>query len=290
MSELGVFAVDRGIFEHPLFADEKPYSRFQAWLWLLKEAAWKPRAYNIKGTSVLLQRGQLVHSVRYLATAWGWSKSTVERFLGRLKTETMIGTDSGTGFLVITICNYDAYQRLGVTSRDSDRDAERDSSGTAAGQKRNIKALNLPPNPKGKRARDAGYGNDADPIYADFKANVWAKRWKRKGHEPLPAYRAYAKLAPDLQLACKAAIERCGRMIEASASEETYRPLLASWINKRGWEADIGASEAQGPDWATWVAAYRANKFWNPTALGPEPGNPGCRVPREFLVGLAGAA
>ncbi|MBK8085033.1 MAG: hypothetical protein IPK28_15085 [Devosia sp.] len=115
-------------------------------------------------------------------------------------------------------------------------------------------------------------------------------RWKRKGHEPLPAFLAYAKLSVADQDRCKSNIEACGRLIAAGASEEKFRPRLASWINKRGWEADTGPTATDGPDWAKWVAAYRANRQWNPMALGPEPGSPNCRVPREFLVGIAGAA
>lgn len=141
--------------------------------------------------------------------------------------------------------------------------------------------------PKGAGSAD-GYGNEADPLYTDFLANVWAKRWKRKGHEPLPAFRAYRKLTPKDRENCKAAVERAGRGIVALASEERFRPLLATWINKRGWEADDGATaEGTATNWPAWVAAFRANGDWNPVALGPAPGQPGCRVPRQFLVGLA---
>lgn len=141
------------------------------------------------------------------------------------------------------------------------------------------------------RGRDFGYGNDEDPIYRDFESNVWSKRWKRKGHEPLPAYRAYLKLPENLRLKCKAAMESSARRIEASSPEEKFRPLLATWINRHGWEAD-GDDVGIGPqvDWARWVQFYRERTKWNAAALGPEPGMPGCRVPRQYLVGLAAAA
>lgn len=132
MSERGVFAVDRGIFDHPLFNCKEPLSRREAWLWLLAEAEWKPTKRRVSGVTVELQRGQLAHSVRFIAEAWGWSKSAVDRFLGRLKTEAMIGTESGTGSLVITICKYNDYQKVSLPKRDNNEPA----TGTAAGQQR----------------------------------------------------------------------------------------------------------------------------------------------------------
>jgi hypothetical protein len=102
--------------------DETRFSRRDAWIWLIKEAAMPPRRFDIKGKTVELQRGQLTASVRDMADAWGWGKHAVERFITRLKTETMIGTESETGQLVITICNYDKHQ---LTGRDT---------GTAAGR------------------------------------------------------------------------------------------------------------------------------------------------------------
>jgi hypothetical protein len=135
MSERGVFAVDRGIWDHPMFADE-PFTEREAWSWLIGEASFKARMRNIGGKVIPLERGQLAASVRFMAERWKWSKSRVDRFVHRLKTETMIGTDSGTGILVITVCNYDRYQRVSLPDRDSERDTNRDTDGTAAGQQR----------------------------------------------------------------------------------------------------------------------------------------------------------
>lgn len=128
----GRFAVDRGVFEHHVLAGE-PYTRIQAWLWLLSEAAFQDRAISVAGKTVPLKRGQACHSVRFMSTKWGWSVGKVHRFLDRLKTETMIGTESGTGQLVITICNYDSYQ---PATRASGTPSGT-KNGTAAEQQRN---------------------------------------------------------------------------------------------------------------------------------------------------------
>jgi len=132
MSERGVFAIDRGVWDHPMLKSREPFSRREAWMWLISEAAWKPRVVMIEGRRIALERGQLVHSIRFMAEKWCWPKSNVARFLEALKTETMIGTESGTGITVITISKYNEYQRVSLPDRDSDGS----DGGTEAGQER----------------------------------------------------------------------------------------------------------------------------------------------------------
>lgn len=125
----GWIKLHRGWMDNPALTTPE---RKVAWLWLIENACWKETKVDIKGRTETLQRGQMTFSIRFLADAWGWSKTSVERFLGRLKTETMIDTANGTGQNVITICNYFKYQ-------DSDEDsgtASGTQSGTGAGQER----------------------------------------------------------------------------------------------------------------------------------------------------------
>lgn len=136
MSERGVFAVDRGIWEHPMFRSREPFSRREAWIWMISAATWKAKTVFVDSKRVQLARGQLAHSIRFMAEQWSWPKSNVSRFLKALQTDTMIGTESGSGLTVITICKYDEYQRVSLPDRDARRDTERDISGTRAGHKR----------------------------------------------------------------------------------------------------------------------------------------------------------
>ena len=104
----GFIALHREAFDHPVLKG-KP-ERFYAWFWLVSEACWKATAFDIRGKSVSIERGQLCTSRDQLAKAWNWSPSAVERFLTRLETEQMIGRQTGQGRTIITICNYDKYQ------------------------------------------------------------------------------------------------------------------------------------------------------------------------------------
>jgi hypothetical protein len=131
MSERGVFAVDRGIWEDPDFPNE-PFTEREAFLWLVSEAAWKPHRKRSGSKVVDLERGQVCHSIRFMAEAWQWSKSRVDRFLSRLEKRDTIKRTTGTDPVVVTICKYDAFQRVSLP----DRDSSGTQVGTAAGQQR----------------------------------------------------------------------------------------------------------------------------------------------------------
>lgn len=138
MSERGVFGVDRGIWDHPILNGRRSFSRREAWLWLLSEAAWKSRRVRHAGETFTISRGQLAHSIRFMAKAWRWEQTKVVRFLNDLKTETMIATGTATGITIITICNYDKYQIVGLP--DATPDATENATGTQ--QQRNSNATN----------------------------------------------------------------------------------------------------------------------------------------------------
>lgn len=115
MSERGVFAVDRGIWDHESFAKD-PFTEREAFIWLVGEASYRPRKSRVGSVVVELQRGQAAHSYRFMAERWKWSLGKVQRFLRRLEIDTIIRTQSDTGSLVVTICNYDKYQKVSLPS------------------------------------------------------------------------------------------------------------------------------------------------------------------------------
>jgi hypothetical protein len=80
----GYIAVDRSLFDDPLFASE-PFTELHAFLWMTAEAAWQPRTVRCGRALVHLQRGQLAYATRFLAVKFCWSDARVRRFLKRAK-------------------------------------------------------------------------------------------------------------------------------------------------------------------------------------------------------------
>ncbi|EKE75513.1 hypothetical protein [Oceanibaculum indicum] len=99
----GFYKMYRGWLNHPALAGaNEPFCRRAAWCWLIDGAAWQSNGD--------LDRGQLSASLRHLAATWRWSVGAVRRFLERLEKDGMIVAETGTGQMVITVCNYDIYQ------------------------------------------------------------------------------------------------------------------------------------------------------------------------------------
>jgi hypothetical protein len=163
MSERGVFAVDRGVFDHDKLKDEKaPLSKVEAWLWLLAAAAWRNHRRRVSGRNFDLKRGQLVASTRYMAERWRWNEARVRRFLQLLKTDAggdaMIDAVSDAGVTVITIRKYDIYQRVSLPSdAPSDAVVTPPSDAVATQKRRNEEDREY-------RERDVGGGGSAPSV------------------------------------------------------------------------------------------------------------------------------
>lgn len=112
---IGYYKMYRGWMDNPVFGNE-PYSRAQAWEWLIGNAAWCDQQATVGFSSVDVRRGQLCRSIRDLAGEWRWEPTRVARFLRRLSCEKMIATGTATGINVITICNYGIYQSPETTT------------------------------------------------------------------------------------------------------------------------------------------------------------------------------
>lgn len=155
----GTVNIARDIWHDTAFK-QQPFTEREAFVWLIMEASYKAREKRVGSVCVRLDRGQLASSIRFMAEAWDWQKSTVDRFLKRLQNRDMIGTDSGTGLTVITICKYDEYQSK-PRENGTDETEKLDSSGTAAGQQRDKPNKGLIPDEISEQ--EELFGEDAKP-------------------------------------------------------------------------------------------------------------------------------
>lgn len=114
MSDKGYIPISRRIFKHRFWCEEREYSRFEAWLDLLQSARFEDaKQYIGKYRSVIVKRGQLVASVRFLADRWKWSTKRVINYLSAIEKDGQISreTSKETGVTVISITNYDVYNK-----------------------------------------------------------------------------------------------------------------------------------------------------------------------------------
>lgn len=122
---------------NPLWLEKRTFSKWEAWEWMIQEAAWKSHKRIIGMTSIDLKRGEFVGSVRFLAEAWGWKRTKVSEFISYLKKAGQITgqreTIQGTVYLLV---NYGRYQDGPRQKRTEKRTPIRTRSGQRADSER----------------------------------------------------------------------------------------------------------------------------------------------------------
>ncbi|NEV75519.1 GIY-YIG nuclease family protein [Rhodopseudomonas sp. BR0C11] len=108
MSSRGYVRLYRSIFAHEFF--RPPFSDREAFMWLICEAAWRPRQRRVGQFLVALSRGEVAASLRHLAGVWGWKVGAVRSFLVRLERQEMARSRAEMGVNIITVLNYEKYQ------------------------------------------------------------------------------------------------------------------------------------------------------------------------------------
>lgn len=106
----GWIKLHRKIMDTPLYLSE-PFTRMQAWIDLLLLANHKEAFFYVRGNKVVVGRGQIGTSSRTLASRWQWSRGKVERFLQDLEEYGQIKPQKTNIITLISICNYDDYQK-----------------------------------------------------------------------------------------------------------------------------------------------------------------------------------
>lgn len=223
----GYIKLHRGWRDTDGLLPSKEFSDFEAWLWILENAAWKDgHRFNAKGEMVPIARGQMHVSIRALQGVFGWSKTRVERFLGRLKTVAKVRLEAGQSGTILTVCNYEKYQ--------GDTDSYKPSHGTATspatGQSRDTQEERK----EGKEEKNTARGR-AFPCPDGVSAEVWAD---------FMAIRK-AKRAPMTDTALKQIqreADKAGWGLEAALSEAVSR----GW---QGFKAEWVPSKPSGDDW-----------------------------------------
>ena len=109
---VGWIALYRAITEHWVWKTSS--KRFQRWVDLLFLASWRDRKTGFGNIVVPLKRGQLVTSTRELMRRWSTNNTTVTTTLNLFVENGMISMDRGRTRTIITIINYNKYQRAAI--------------------------------------------------------------------------------------------------------------------------------------------------------------------------------
>ena len=110
----GFVMISRALFEHDFWKDQRQFSRAEAWIDLIRMAHFgeQPKRYIPKGqyiNYIMINRGELVASHRFLSERWGWTKTKVVTFMNFLKARQMVLIDNSKGVNHIALINFEQY-------------------------------------------------------------------------------------------------------------------------------------------------------------------------------------
>lgn len=198
------------------------FSDWEAWLWLLENAAWKDRTrFNAKGQEIAIKRGQLHVSIAGLASAFGWSKKRVRTFLGRLERVSKVGTAKGQAGTILTICKYDDYQGEDI------------SSGTAKGT---VGAQSGHTHKEGKEGKEERNKGALASRPADVSESVWADFLSLRKAKRAP-------LTETALVAIQREAEKAGWALEAALTEcvaRGWQAFKAGWVAAANDQSETG--------------------------------------------------
>lgn len=183
-SNRGVFAVDRGVFDHRMFKRE-PFCEIAAWLWLISEAQWAERKVRRGRAEISLQRGQLAASRADLCQAWMWPEGRVRGFLARQEKSGRINQLPTSETTIITICDYDDFQ-FGSPAQESESNHLLTSSSPAANQHTKKERREEVKNKESSSLRSDGRVPGNRGLFADSLPATTAVSPSRKTGKRLP--------------------------------------------------------------------------------------------------------
>lgn len=171
----GYIKLYRKIFENPIVNKDPEY--FIVWMFLLTRAAHKEVAAIFGGRKVTLNPGQLVTTYKEISKITHVEVSKIRRILKSLKNDTQIDTQKSTKNSLITVLNWDTYQKSD-TQNDTQVTLKRHTSDTQTRAEKckynnnNIylqECKNVRNNKARARTRENKFNNYPQREYKDYK-------------------------------------------------------------------------------------------------------------------------
>lgn len=107
---IGWVKIHRELIESDIWLSEA-FTRGQAWVDLICLCNHSDGYIRVCGERIPIKRGQCGWSQLNLSKRWKWGRGKVRRFLSELERDGSIELKTNTRSSIITICNYDKFQR-----------------------------------------------------------------------------------------------------------------------------------------------------------------------------------
>jgi hypothetical protein len=196
----------RDKWKHPVFRN---LLEAGIWAWMCDAAAWKDTQIRFNGELIELKRGQLATSRRFISEGFCIGEQVTRTFLENLEKEQMINQQPTRKATIITICNYEQYQKIELSTNPQTNQQPTHSQPAA--------------NPNKKETKEKKERKEATARAEDLKVEQimpWLKQKQAEGQ-----YIGY-----DPKHVLEQLIDYC------QATGRTYKDYLAAYRNAFAWE------------------------------------------------------
>jgi hypothetical protein len=110
---MGYIRINRRLFDHQFWKENRIYSRAEAWIDLIQLASFaNNNKAIIDGVSITWNRGEYPISHKFLSLRWNWSTHKVRIFMSGMRSEQQVAMRTTGRTTILILCNYDYYNPI----------------------------------------------------------------------------------------------------------------------------------------------------------------------------------
>ena len=102
----GWVSLHRKVFENPIIKPKKPYTKFEAWCWLIIRANHTDTKFVLGTEIIKAKAGEVITSQKKLGLQFGWGNTKIRNFLKLLENDSKIAIKTTAKTTRISITNY----------------------------------------------------------------------------------------------------------------------------------------------------------------------------------------
>ncbi|CAD8327772.1 hypothetical protein [uncultured phage] len=227
----GYISLHRKIMQNFLFKEKRPFSKFEAWLFLLMSANHNDSKFLLGNELIEVKKGSFVTSEVKLMDQFLWSKSKLRAFLNLLQSEKMIEKNTDKKKTTLTIVKYSDYQQIETTKRPQ-KDYKKTTKRPQKDTNNNDNNYNNDNNLNNNTIIISDNSNNT--VDYEFYFNLfWNAYDKKEGRSK--SFDKFKKIKPELyDLIIDKATE-----YKKSTPDIQFRKNPLTWLNGQHWEDEI---------------------------------------------------
>lgn len=188
------------------------------WNYLYQNAFYEDGTRRMNGIDYDLKRGDILISLRFLATGFKTNKNFIAKFLKRLEDRKMISTQAGTRATIVSICNYNKYQATGTQAGTPD--------GTHIGTNKK----------EGKESNEVKKETIDERIL--FFDDFWDVFPRQRRGSKQNAKKAYIKAIKEKRATEQQILQGAKNYGQSDEVARGYAKGTAAWLNDNRWAND----------------------------------------------------